>query len=1228
VYLRNLDILGFKSFANKTTVRFSEGVTAIVGPNGCGKTNILDALRWVLGEQRPTLLRGSKMEEIIFNGTRELKPLGMAEVTLTVINDRGVLPTEYHEVQISRRLFRSGESEYLLNKVPCRLKDIADLFTDTGMGAHSYSVIQQDMIDSVISDKAEERRFLFEEAAGITKYKHRKKAALRKLEATESDFLRLKDIHTEVKTQVNSLYRQHKKAERYQKVADNIKQWELYLSSSRVKSLDQEKRHLRADLDSLNDKKLRYTSELDQITLQLENDRHELLDIERELNQLNQQMYDCSEEAHRREQDISILREKKNSSGNLIDRNTADLSSLSARLYSLEEQLIDSAKDLAGLQTTYEKCLEETRDAETAQSEADRRLLEARSLRENEQRKLIEIESRLSSGKTEETNLKEQESELNFRLAEIQTHLDDCTPRQQELISSVEKFQQTIDSLHSRKVDLERQQTALNLRMESLLEQGEELALEISSHSASIEACEARRNLLNDMMVHYEGHESGVIAAMSVRDRWPGIVGTVADKLVPVDGMESALESALGNLAGFVICKDRSTAEEIIRFLKTEKKGRIGILVPDTGIINPAVKRPEMNAPGFLGWLETFVSTDIEIKPLMEAVLSRTAVFSAGSNPDEILERLPYGFSAVSTDGVLYSRNMLTGGSDDRFPLFRRKEKLQEQEHLITEFNQKLHDAKEKKNQCTAELARSRADSNTISTSIEMTSEELETNQKQLSELDFQRRSLTSEFERYDKERNQIRSRIENLKNRQFTLGLDFDELAGIRERLVLDMTQSVNRLDEFEKAVSDTLENVAKLQVASVEARSRMEQTESRITHLKEIARDIQLTIDTKKKEIEQAQLDSAAADERVQILERELKDLFELRENLTRTQESLRGKQGEAMEKTSTRETQIKAIRENRDSLSEEIHALEIRLNTMDSEIKGLTEKIQEEHQLDINSIDIPCPDPSFTELQAREHLHQQKELLRKFGAVNLLALEEYRTAFEREKFLNEQLTDLTTARDDLQTTILKINQTARLLFVETFNKARENFKTLFQELFNGGEADIMLEDQNDPLESNIDIIARPRGKKLLSITMMSGGERALTAISLLFALYLVKPSPFCILDEIDAPLDDANCHRFLKIIRKFSGQTQFIAITHNKITMEAADNLYGITMEQPGVSKLVAVKFTDDGNGASAVTIVQDSEEPSGISVSEVSEDVLPIAEQEQLEQGIIIPDNNDN
>ncbi|MFZ5981936.1 MAG: chromosome segregation protein SMC [Candidatus Zixiibacteriota bacterium] len=1215
MHLKRLDILGFKSFANKTTIKFSHGITAIVGPNGCGKTNVLDSLRWVLGEQKVSLLRGARMEEVIFNGTRDVKPLGMAEVSLTVVNDRGVLPTEYNEIMITRRLFRSGESEYLLNKVPCRRKDIIDLFLDTGMGAHSYSVIQPDMIDAILSDKAEERRFLFEEAAGITKYKQRKEAALRKLESTENDFLRLKDIYAEVKTRVNSLYRQHKKAERYLKLTEGIKAWELYLSSTRTRNLEQDKRELKAKYDTAYEEKISRETQLDQALAQLETDRKEQLDIEQQLNQVGSEAYASSEKAHLLEREISVFKEKKNNAVHLIEKNETDIEALRLRLENLQKQAIEIDNNLVVQKQLYEEISAQLREAEEKQAEIDLALLNARSRKEEENRKLLELEGRLSSGLAENNSLREQEEELKQQKTELECKAGDIKPKQKSLLTELENQKNNLDRLLNRKKEMESLKTALGERMEDLIKTGEELTLELANIAASIEACEARRNLWQDMMLHYEGYESGLVAAMAARDNWSGIAGTVGEKFVPREGLETALETALGDMAKCLICYDRKTAEEIIEYLKKEKKGRIGILVPDTGTINPAVKRPELDQEEFLGWLDCYVTTDDDLQYLKEAVLSRTAVYRAGGNPDEILKHLPYGFSAVSTDGILYNNNLISGGSDDGFSLFRRKEKVEEQEKMIEELNERSRSLQNDKNKTVADLAATRAEASALSESREELLEEIEASQKKIGELEYESRTLNNELNRLEHERRNIEMRMEKVRDRQYSLGLNYDELSGQKTNLLNTMSQAGDRLGELERSTSDAQDRVSRLNVSMIETRSKMEQAESQQSHNGELQKEIENSLRTKREEIELARADISTGNNKIAAFETDLKAAFDENEKLTARQKSLRDVQTGLMEQVNAKEKRIKLLRSERESFSEELHQHEIRLNSLESEIKTIRDKILDEYELDIQTHEAAIPDEKLTAEEGREQLTDMKERLKKFGAVNLLALEEYRETREREEFLSEQLHDLTTAKNDLRATITKINTTARKLFGETFEQVRKNFQSLFVELFTGGEADIMLAVPDDPLESNIEIMARPRGKKILSISQMSGGERALTAISLLFSLYLVKPSPFCILDEIDAPLDDANCHRFLKIIRNFSRDTQFITITHNKITMEAANNLYGITMETPGISKLVAVKFLEDGGENDEVRFVE---------IDQVS------AETEEIEVELkpIIPVNTNN
>ncbi|UCC43307.1 MAG: chromosome segregation protein SMC [Candidatus Zixiibacteriota bacterium] len=1184
MYLKKLSVLGFKSFANKTTVKFSDGVTAIVGPNGCGKTNVLDALRWVLGEQKPTLLRGGKMEEVIFNGTRDTKPLGMAEVNLMIMNDRGILPTEYNEVQITRRLFRSGDSEYLINKVPCRLKDITDLFVDTGMGAHSYSVIQPDMVEAVISDRAEERRFLFEEAAGITQYKQRRKAALRKLDATENDLLRLKDIYAEVKTRVNSLYRQHKKAERFKRVTDEIRQWDIYLGSKRVNQLTATKRELKAESDDLAARKLDRETSLDGQTAGLEADRKELIDIEHRLNELGNKLYLTSEKAHGIEREISVLAEKKTNAESLIARNTDEIKNLQERLDTLTGQHADVQSHLSQQEELLKRFTAQFNEAERIQAESDDRLVQARSARENENGRLVELESKLSSGRTEESSLREQTEELANRLKDIDLRLEDVKPKQGLLIERLSEKRKHLDSLIGKRQELDRRRSELSHQMDKLAESSEELSLEIANLNASVEACEARRRLLEEMMLQFEGYESGVVTVMENRERWPGLIGAVADMFVPVEGMESAVEAALGDMARFVVCRDRECAEDIIAYLKADGKGRIGLLVPQTGALSPGVKRPEFaDMPGVVGWLDTFVNANEPLRHLKDAILARTIVFEPGTDPSPILERLPFGFTAVSTDGTVYGQNLISGGSDDRFSLFRRKEKVQEQERLIAEQTERLQAMSTAKSRTVAELASSRADFNELINHQDELAERIESLQKEVGECDFEDRSLAAEFGRLRREKQTITQKLEHMRGRQGTLELDFSELSSRKDSLMASLEESGSQLEMLEHAATEAVEQVSRAQVAVIESRSKIDQINGQISHIEQIRGEIEETIQTKNDEIGVARSEIHDASQKTISLEDSLSAAYEHRDESTDLQKQTREIQAELMEKVAERESSVKQLRTEKEQLGENLHEVEIRLNTIDSEIHTIIERTRDEHETDITQAAPLRPDEKISDDEAPERLVNLKERLKKFGAVNLLALEEYQEASEREKFLKEQLADLEAAQKDLKSTISKINQTARKLFADTMASAQEHFRTLFVELFSGGEADIKLLDPTDPLESDIEIIARPPGKKLLSITMMSGGERALTAIALLFSLYLVKPSPFCILDEIDAPLDDANCHRFLKIIRNFSQHTQFIIITHNKITMETADNLYGITMEQPGVSKVVAVRFaTEDENG----------------------------------------------
>jgi chromosome segregation protein len=564
VRLKKLDIVGFKSFPERTKVHLVDGVTAIVGPNGCGKTNILDALRWVMGEQRPTLLRGGKMEDVIFNGSQGMSAHGMAEVSLSVENTRGILPTEYNELLLTRRLFRSGESEYLLNRTPCRLKDIVDLFADTGMGANAYSVIQQHMIDALISDKAEERRVLFEEAAGITKYKQRKRAALRKLEATEADLQRLQDIVSEVKSQVNSLNRQMKKAERYQKTHLQLKELELSLAKVTLEALDAERKEKRLALEEWRDKLSSSETELTGLSAQLEAERQKQSESDRVLSEVSSQTQRKTEEAHIVDRRITVMRERVQSLKAQRERNQVEIEACEKRVEILEADEAQVKVELTQKEESLQSALGETTSAEQASEAADSATLAAKSGAVSDTDKLMALEGRISSGKTDTQNLSQQETELRERLAATTPQLTAIGDTISAERTEFEKSEAIVTEKNSTLAETSEKISQTNARVEELNQNLEDHTDQITDLSSSLEATQTRKVLLEETIARHEGFGAGASAALDVNERWPKLLGALAELVSPKDGYARALEAALDDVAGYLVAEDRATAAEVI----------------------------------------------------------------------------------------------------------------------------------------------------------------------------------------------------------------------------------------------------------------------------------------------------------------------------------------------------------------------------------------------------------------------------------------------------------------------------------------------------------------------------------------------------------------------------------------------------------------------------------------------------------------------------------------
>lgn len=1177
MYLSRLELFGFKSFPSRTKILFDQGMTAIVGPNGCGKTNIVDAIRWVLGEQKTSLLRGEKMEEVIFHGTSEMKPLGMAEVSLTFDNRAGVLPIEYTEVSVTRRLFRSGESEYRINKSPCRLKDIIDLFLDTGVGAHTYSVLQREMIDIILSDQAEERRFLFEEASGISKYKRRKKAAQRKLEATKNDLIRINDIMQEVEKQVNSLKRQSQKGERFEKYKDELKEleiksagFELQRFSSTLQALDQKlkgsEQQKRNSIQSIKDKEEK-----------LRTSKAQLLEMEKELYAFQKGKEELSNKSYQLEREESINSEKGNSLTELLNKTTEQKENSASRLAKMKQELKAKEKSLVEFSSNLKLKDKQNSDLESALKAKEQETQKAREEHET-------ICSRFQKMEENENQIKMEIQNFQIQLAQAEKNRSQY---RKEAASVSEKLISVSKEIHGQRSSLEKEKEKIDVQSN---EKGsseenlkscdlalEKLNLDQTRAESFLDSQENQLRLLEEMMVTYQRHRGGAESLLNQKEKFPGIIDRLSNLFTVEENYAQAFEALLGESLNFIVCQDTESAKRGIDHLRKNKKGKVTFLVldkfNDLTRSTPVFKELDQSQR----WASELTQCQEDFRPLMNILLGNALIVPSFEDALRLTSETDSDLTAVSLNGEVVREGKIIGFGESHGLFLDQKEKEADMtKEKIKELKATLKKIKQEKEERKAERKR-------IFELLSEKEEELKALFEHTHEKELRLNQLNIEKDQMEKRSDELKSQIEQI-------GLKVDHLKKVlrekdekysilkseKDQGLISKENSEKRLKELENSKDKIYQKLNELRIEIVTFQGKTEQLENDKTRLGELIGEMENSIESKQEEIEDYVRRIRETTEKRGKIQEELKKVLELKESKNGIVDSRTYVKNDFTEKVNTIEEELKELREQKERFQEETHTLEMEKLKVSNEIQKLKEKIWEEYQTDITEL-VPQEEhekPDLDELAKRRD--QLKEKIERMGPVNLLALEEYRSQKQRLDFLKEQSGDLISAQESLNSAILTINKTARKLFLETFDKTRVNFQKVFSGLFEGGEADLWLYDEKDPLESNIGISVSPRGKKLLRLDQLSGGEKALVAISLLFAMYLVKPSPFCILDEVDAPLDDANLSRFLKLIKDLSSHTQFVMITHNKLSMEASDVLYGVTMEKPGVSKIVSVKL----------------------------------------------------
>ena len=1193
MYLKKLDIFGFKSFAHKLGLEFGPGMTCIVGPNGCGKTNVADAIRWVLGEQSPSELRGSSMADVIFNGTKKRRRLGMAEVTLTIDNSAGYLPTDYAEVVIGRRVFRSGESEYLLNKTPCRLRDIKDLFLDTGVGTRTYSLIERKMVDSILSDSTAHRRFMFEEAAGIMKYKVRKRSALNKLEATESDMQRVSDIISEVEKQVRSLKRQLAQARRHRRYTDELRELEIALGRREYAEWRSRRDESAGRVAELR----RVISESDGALSNSERDglgiRTELHDKEEALSSLELELSELDARTRTLADGLLVATERRSASERRVAELDTELTDIRADLSLALEKAARLEVDIveaAARAEERENALAATTD-ELARVEKEHKRL--RDLLDGQkQTRLAGLESsaglkgELESYRTRLDDLMNEHEAIEAELGRARSALAGKEEGILRVLESErERRQAAHDAGEARKVAT----AALDEARERLLEARERK----TKLEGELDAAEHKRQLLSEIRDGYGGFQEGVRSLLTDgAGPVAGLVGTVADVLTVSDGMAGAIETALGGAVQYIVTRDVDSARLAMEHLERGSLGK-ATFVPVSELEGVRFEAPSdsvLSAEGVVGPAWEFVSCHESLRTLPAFLLEGVVVVRNLETAFSLRERgLADGLAFVTPDGdMVTAAGVLSGGrpGNEEAGLLRRTERLEAAEREVRALAARLDGARKNEERAAEDVSAAAEAARAAEEAFERAEAALWDVKRELTELELGKTTLADSVSRLSANRDALGVRMEAtrrdisaLAERLSALSRGEDEIGervGELERRF--------RLAERERAKASEREKQAEIEAAA--ARSELTQLKAEHAQVAESVRAARASIEKKTEEREQHLRTVSELDERNAGDAGLLSELNEQKRALESDRDRMREAVRTLRDRIDRLDEDARSSREARDRAQAELHEIELRDTELRSRFESLRERLREEYSVDVRELgDVSVGDDEqpFDSVKVREEIERLKARLRSMGPVNLLALDEYDEESKRLEFLRGQYEDLEKSKQSLRDAIEKINDTARQMFLETFELVRRNFIEMFQRLFEGGEADLRLVDPDDPLESAIDIVASPRQKRLGRLSLLSGGERALTAIALLFAIYLVKPSPFCILDEVDAPLDDANVVRFVRMLKEFAQRTQFIVITHNKATMKEADRLYGVTMEESGVSKIVSVNLDAAKRGA---------------------------------------------
>jgi chromosome segregation protein len=1194
MYLRQLEIIGFKSFAQKTELNFPHGVAAVVGPNGCGKSNVLDAIRWALGEQSAKALRGGEMADVIFSGTDSRAAVSVAEVSMTFSECEAELGTDYHEVRITRRVYRDGKGEYLLNKTACRLRDIQELFMDTGIGRSAYSIMEQGKIDLILSSRPEDRRAIFEEAAGITKYKSQRREASRKLESTEANLLRLTDILTEVKRQLNTLQRQAAKARRHQSLGADLRLLDTHLSHDQFGRLQRELNAVGEELSRLRVSQTlaeRHVSEGEEkLTVQ----RAALEGLAARLLEARDIAQEWRDKLRQSENRLEFNRERATESQGLLERYEADLTGAREKLHVQEEQLQaadEEQRQIAALLEANQKRLSEQ---EALVREARARRAEAERASQNAQRAAAETETKLGGLRAELARMIQQQHSGEARRELLASEVTRIDPLRAEAAARVAETRAQLAAasvaLESRRAEQRKAEETL-LAAQRALSGAETFLSNAQRQQAGRTARLEALRQLNESGAGLAAGTQAVLKGLNQPELFkPAMAGMLGAQMEVEPRYIPAVEAALGQNLQAILLRDEEVAEVLLKTLAEGKKvGRTALAIPQT---SPDTRGEKPSLPdGAIIWaLDAFKATKTAA-PLLEKLLRDTLIVE-NLDAAHAIRRVSPGLTLATLGGELLGRDGLWQGGqggDAGQGVLQRQTQIRALEGEIAAGAEEITASTRRRDDAAAALQEANAALNDARQALQSAQVQASTLQNALGLLERESRDLTAKADSLRREHEDTERRSQAAREQVGALETRLQEqvaaLEGQQQERI-DAAEKTESLRAQEEALNEAY-NESRVQVVTEQQRHeslrrQRQPMDARRVELAELIERRRRELEEHHRRIEQFQNDASKLEF----------DIENARFGLNASEEQIRVRHAEHEQAANAIEEIDAALRRQRQDLTgwherrshQEVREAQARLR-----LDNLLEQTNRRYQVDLRqfSPDLPALRRLYETLIGKEGApldwaqvetltNTLREKLEGIGAVNVDAIAEFDALDERHRFLETQNTDLLAAKTDLLNIIARINTTTRTLFAETFERIRVNFQEMFGELFGGGRANLLLVNEEDPLECGIDIIARPPGKQLQSISLLSGGEKTMTAVALLFSIYMVKPSPFCVLDEMDAPLDESNIARFLKILDRFVGQSQFIVITHNKRTIARADVLYGVTMEEAGVSKLVAVRM----------------------------------------------------